>query len=280
MSSGKRISDRSNHSLTRYLREIPAYPPSNAGDQRGKGPEVDLDAGKSPEELVLSNLFFVVKLAGGYRNRGVPFEDLLNEGNIGLMHAAARYDHRRGVKFQTYAAWWIRKVLSTALEEQGATIRVPDYQRRKAARLRADDEASQEKHGHNSAGPRCDECGPAPVGIRLHRMSLHSDGDDDRGGNLLDTLADRRVRDPLHEMLTLENTAGLHQCISQLTAIEREVIEGRFGLSGNGVRTLNEVGVTLGLSRERIRQIEVKAKEKLRTYMSRASARTERSLAG
>ncbi|HEY3175279.1 MAG TPA: sigma-70 family RNA polymerase sigma factor [Candidatus Polarisedimenticolia bacterium] len=273
---GKRISDRRSHSLTRYLKEIPAYrSPSPEAADREEG-EINSDEGKNPEELILSNLFFVVKIAGEYRNRGVPFEDLLNEGNIGLMQAASRYDHSKGVRFRTYAVWWIRKSLRTALDDQGSTIRVPDYQRRKAARLKADDEADQAKHGHHAPDRRCADCGPPLQPAGLHRISLDDDRGDDRRGVLLDSLADQRAPDPIREMMNREAAAGLQQGISHLTRTEREVIERRFGLSGEEARTLKDIGAMLSLSRERIRQIEVQAKEKLRTYLSRAPARTQR----
>ena len=265
---GKRLSNSRSHSLTRYLREIPAYRSSYAGSGDNVS-ETDSDAGKNPEELILSNLGFVVKIAGGYRNRGVPFEDLLNEGNIGLIQAAFRYDHGRGVRFECYAAWWIRKMLRTALDEQGLTIRVPEYQRRKTARLMAVDEALQEKHGHHRSDPRCDQCGPAPQALRLRRLSLQTEGNDEHHGDLLDTLVDHSVPDPLRDMMNREDTAGLRQSLTRLSGIEREVIERRFGLDGEEAGTLKEVGAVLGLSRERIRQIEEKAKEKLRSNLRR-----------
>ena len=264
--------DRGNGSLKRYLREIPEYTPTSD--------EVDPDAGKNADELILTNLQYVVRIAGGFRNRGVPFEDLLNEGNIGLIQAASRFDHGRGVRFSCYAAWWIRKLLRSALDEQGSTIRVPEYQRRKAAQLRSKDEAVRKKHGHTTGEPSCPDCSPQREAVRLHRLSLHSEGNDDMSGNLLDKISMQRSSDPLRELVARESRAGLRRGLEQLTPVEKAVIEGRFGLRGEKTRTLKELGASLGVSRERVRQIEVKAKEKLRTYMVRESGETPRTQSG
>jgi len=215
------------------------------------------EAARSPEQLVLSNLRFVVRIAREFKDRGVPFEDLLNEGNIGLIHAASRYDPGRGVRFTSYAAWWIRKSMRVALDEQASTIRVPEYQRRKAAKLRADGGSA----GAVAAG------GPHQP-PRLQLVSLDDTGANNGHGPLGETLKDQRALDPIRQIIHQEMRAGLSRGLARLSRTERRVIEGRFGLEDEVRLTLQEIGSVLGLSRERVRQIEVAARHKLRDYLT------------
>jgi RNA polymerase primary sigma factor len=117
-----------NPSLSRYFSEIRNYPILSKEQEMGLGKRIRKGQARPRNELVESNLSFVVKVASEYRNLGIPFEDLLNEGNIGLIEAAHRYDPNKGTKFITYAIWWIRKSILKALSEQSNMVRVPNYQ--------------------------------------------------------------------------------------------------------------------------------------------------------
>ncbi len=200
-------------------------------------------------DLMMSSLGFVVKIAREYQHRGMPLEDLINEGNIGLIQASYRFDEERGVKFITYASWWVRKSILRALAEQ-PMVRVPDYQVRKA-RLGA---------------PR----GTAdPVVPRVTTVSLdapHGEG----YACLVDTLIDSNARSAEAALLRREAAANLRCSLACLNNTERLVISYRFELGGDRALTLREVGDLLRLSRERIRQIEISALAKLRAAFHHA----------
>ncbi|MCZ6600738.1 MAG: sigma-70 family RNA polymerase sigma factor, partial [Acidobacteria bacterium] len=133
-------SDR-NPTLSRYFSEIRNYPILTREEEMGLGKRIEKGHRQPRNKLVESNLSFVVKVASEYRHLGIPFEDLLNEGNIGLIEAAHRYDHRKGTKFITYAIWWIRKSILKALSEQSNLVRVPNYQMKKVRAVRNTEKA-------------------------------------------------------------------------------------------------------------------------------------------
>src|SRR5262245_1037378 len=218
--------------ISLYLSEIHGLPRLTREQEISLGERAAAGDRESLDELVLSNLRFVVQIATEYINRGLPLDDMINEGNIGLVRAAARYDHRKGVKFITYATWWIRKTILKALEDHESTVRVPAYQRAK--------------------------------GFHPRIISL----DDHRPGwdevRLSDDLADEHRLSPEQEILVAEEVACVRARYSFLTEKERVVIMGRSGLPDGAVQTLDEIGERLGLSRERVRQIEMAARRKLR----------------
>lgn len=256
--------------LSRYLSEISQYRVLSKEEEVALAKKVRSGA-RSVNRLVESNLSFVVKIANEYRTMGLAFEDLLNEGNIGLIEAAQRYDHRRGTKFITYAIWWIRKAILKALAEQATLVRVPNYQLKKVREIR-----EMERNLSRSLGrrPRRDEISAkmrSPVAkldeilqIKMREVSLDEKVGEDRETPISDYLVDVTSVNPEDEFIRNEGTELIRTALFTLTDQEKTVVANRFGLKGRRLMTLKEIGEQMGLSRERIRQIECQAKRKLR----------------
>jgi RNA polymerase primary sigma factor len=197
--------------------------------------------------LVTANLGFVVSIAKEYRNRGIAFEDLINEGNVGLVEAARRFDPARGTKFITYASWWVRKSILRALAEQPRLVRVSSY------RL---------KRNRGAAEP-----------VRTTTVSF--DHPVDRDGRPLGERLVAEVPSAEHELLREESVSHVRAALGALSEQERRVVALRFGLDGAQGISLQEAGERLRLSRERIRQVEARALERLgRVVRKRQHART------
>ena len=259
-------------SLARYLSDIGAYSILSkeqemeiARNARLRGTPGELN------RLVESNLSFVVKIANEYRNLGLPFEDLLNEGNIGLIEAAQRYDHCKGTKFITYAIWWIRKSILKALSEQSSIVRVPNYQLKKVRKVRDTEQSLARSLGRrpdkdelsrelDSTISKIDEI----LQIKLREVSMDEKVGKEKDVPLSDYLVDDHSVNPEDELLKIESETLVRTALDSLTEQEHAVIINRFGLAGGRSFTLKEIGQSMGLSRERIRQIEAQAKKKLR----------------
>lgn len=188
------------------------------------------------EALVASHMPFVVHVAKEFRGRGVAMEDLVSEGSIGLLKAVRRFDPGAGTRFMTYASFWIRKGILQALHDQTRNVRVPRYAR---------------------------EQGFEP------QREIHLDATVPGAGRLTvaDRLADRRRKPACDVMIHHQESLRLRALIEELSPREKRVLSARFGLEGDTVRTLGEIGASMGLSRERVRQIESGALQRLRKQM-------------
>lgn len=242
-------SPRARSALARYMAEIGAYPLLSREEEAAV-------ARQGRDALVLSNLRFVVKIAAGYCGRGLSLEDLINEGNLGLIQAAQRFDPARGVKFITYAAYWIRKALCQALSQQSSPVRLPRYQLLKSRRRK-------EEKGPDKGIDR------PPLVV----TSLDEPASPGGEGTQADFLSDDSVEDPEEAAVRLDLLSKVGALLDLLDEREKAVIVGRFGLSGSEGRTLKQVGEAFGLSRERIRQIEREVRWKLRDRLESAPRR-------
>jgi RNA polymerase primary sigma factor len=223
------------------------------------------------QELVAANLRLVVAVAKTYRDRGLPFPDLIQEGNRGLMRAADKYDYRLGFKFSTYATWWVRQGITRALAEQARTVRVPGHWLgllREVNRVQAAFTATH--HRKPTAEEIAGELGVSPAEVRpmltasrplLSLDDSHGDGDDER---LHNGLPDREAAVPAEEVDRQLLKERIAELLGGLLPRDREVLELRFGLRDGNPRTLDEVAQKFGLTRERIRQIEARGLQKLR----------------
>jgi RNA polymerase primary sigma factor len=227
------------------------------------------DAAK--RQLAAGNLRLVISIAKRYRNRGLSFLDLIQEGNSGLMRAVDKFEHARGFKFSTYATWWIRQAITRAIADQSRTIRVPVHMTDTINRLRNLTRDFLQDHGREPTVEELAELAGLPVEeaecvTRMARrpISLDQPFGDSEEGTVGEFVGDRREEDPLRDLNRQALRSSIGRALEGLTYREREIIRLRFGLADGYAYTLEEVGSIFEVTRERVRQIEAKAVEKLR----------------
>ncbi len=226
---------------------------------------------ESLDDLIHSNLSFVVKVAGEYRGLGLPFEDLLNEGNVGLIEAAYRFDATRGTKFVTYAVWWIRRAILRALAEHTRVVRLPEYQRKEIRRVREAEQTLGIELGRRPDSTEISERLSRSVESverlmqsQLRELWIDAPIGHDRDRRLSDSLPDRVLPSPEDVVIREQALRLVNRALDALTPREREILRLRFGLDGSKGQSLSKVGKRLGLSGERVRQIETEAIDRLR----------------
>jgi len=262
--------------LSRYFAEIREYPLLTKEEEMTLARDVRAGKREALNELIESNLSFVVKVASEYRNLGLPFEDLLNEGNIGLIEAAHRYDAGKGTKFITYAIWWIRKSILKALSEHSNLVRVPNYQMKKVREIRDAEASLRRTLGRAPEREEISERLSRSVSkieqvlqFNVREMSLDDKVGKDRDKPIADYLVDGSSTSPEDDLIHRESNSLVGVAMAHLTEQERVVIAYRFGLAGGPPLTLKEIGEKMGISRERVRQIECQAKSRLRKIFAR-----------
>ncbi|MEK7507040.1 MAG: sigma-70 family RNA polymerase sigma factor [Patescibacteria group bacterium] len=269
--------DSSSDSVQMYLREIGNYPLISGEEEAELAKKIEKGDEAARQKLMLSNLRLVVSIAKKYigRSPNLTLLDLIQEGNIGLSRAVEKFDYTRGFKFSTYATWWIRQAITRALADQARTIRIPVHMvetinKYQQVVRRLVQDLGREPLPEETAA----EMG-VPVEKIRHIMKISQDtvpletpvgGDDDDGSILADFVADE-------DSVTPDTLAGrrilrdhLNEIINELSPREQKILEMRFGLKDGVTHTLEEVGKVFGVTRERIRQIEAKALDKIRQH--------------
>jgi RNA polymerase primary sigma factor len=265
-------------SLDQYLREISQYPLITRDDEVALAQGIRRGEGEALDKLVRSNLRFVVSVAKKYQNQGVSLSDLINEGNLGLIRAAHKFDETKGIKFISYAVWWIRQAILQALAEQSRIVRVPLNRAGTLHRIGKRSSALLQELGRE---PTVEEIAEGmdiseeevakTLSISQAHLSLDAPLTPGEDNKLLDYLPDTNRPGPDDEIFEHALTESIEGVLGTLKDREAKILRLYFGLDGQDPKTLEEIGTELGITRERVRQIKEKALARLR-HVSRARA--------
>jgi RNA polymerase primary sigma factor len=264
------VSEVSTDSLQLFLKDIGKVPLLTAAQEVELSKRIERGDHRAKQQMVEANLRLVVSIAKNYRNQGLPFLDLIQEGTIGLVRAAEKFDYRKGFKFSTYATWWIRQAVARALADKARTIRMPVHvveklnkigrvERKLLAELGHDptaDEIARELEIDREEVEQIRRSAQAPI-------SLEKPVGDEEESEFGHFLADQSASAPDEAAETTLRKETLKRILCALSPRERRVLELRYGLDGQHPRTLDEVGRTFNVTRERVRQIENQSLKKL-----------------
>lgn len=254
-------------------------------DEKGVLQAITKEGKTSRERLTISNLRLVVSIAKRYMNRGLSFLDLIQEGNMGLMKAVEKFDYTRGFKFSTYATWWIRQAITRAIADQSRTIRVPVHMIETVRELKRIKREFIQAHG---AAPTLEDLA-AVTGMSVDKIkkvesvsqytaSLERPIGDEEEDTLGDFIEDPASPSPTKETFRMFLKEQLNRALDQLDEREREILKLRYGLDDDHPRTLKDVSLKFNITRERVRQIEIKAIEKLKHPSRRGELKRFREL--
>ena len=269
-------------SLNIYLRQISTVPLLTVEEEIQLAAKISKGDAKARETMITANLRLVVKIAKEYSNIGLSLLDLINEGNIGLMKAVERFDPTKGGKLSTYASWWIKQSIKRALANQSKTIRLPVHMVDRVTQIRRCSLQLAEKLGRE---PTDDELA-AEMNLPVARItllksvsrkpaSLDSPLGDEDGATLGEIVPDEKSSNPYETLQSKSLVGDVNRVLSQLEPREADIIRLRFGLEGLDPLTLEEVGEKIGVTRERVRQLQEQALRQLRKNM--ASMEKQRS---
>ena len=263
-------------SLDQYLREISAYPLIDREAEADLARRIRAGDPQALDKLVRSNLRFVVSVAKRYQNQGVSLADLINEGNIGLMRAAQKFDETKGIKFISYAVWWIRQAILQALAEQSRIVRVPLSRAGTLHRIGKRSSSLTQELGRE---PTVEEIAEElelseeeikhTLAMAQTHLSLDAPLVPGEDGQLLDYVSDQFAPGPDEELYTEALTRSIEEALSTLSEREAKVLRLYFGLGETEPLTLEQIGERFGITRERVRQIKERALARLR-HQSRA----------
>jgi len=265
------LTDISSDSIQMYLREIGKVPLLKGDEETKLAKRKEKGDMEAKKKLVEANLRLVVSIAKKFTGRSLSLLDLIQEGNIGLFRAVEKFDYRKGYKFSTYATWWIRQAITRALADQSRTIRIPVHMvetinRFQQAERRLIQDLGREPLPEEIASEMGEELGKVRHIIKISQETVSletSVGEDDEDSTLGDFIEDEKTITPDRVAALQLLKDHVQEIISNLTPREQKILEMRFGLTDGVAHTLEEVGQEFGVTRERIRQIEAKALEKI-----------------
>jgi RNA polymerase nonessential primary-like sigma factor len=272
------------NTLQSYLRDIRRAPLLTPEEEHATASRARAGDFAARQRMIERNLRLVVSIAKHYLGRGLPLSDLIEEGNLGLMHATAKFEPERGFRFSTYASWWIRQSIERAILHQARLIRLPVHVVREVNQVLRTRRVLEAGDARAAAGDR--PVRPEELAAALHRpvrevaellrlaehpssLDAPIDRGDGAGESVLETVADEQAGDPIGSTLSHELQQLLASGLAALNEREREIVAGRFGLADREPETLESLDERLGLTRERIRQIQQEALLKLRRAMAR-----------
>ena len=258
-------------SIKAYLKDVRPIPLLTAQEEIDLAKRIQKGDKKARDQMIRSNLRLVISIAKRYSNHGVPLSDLIEEGNIGLMKSVDKFDPNRGFRFSTYAAWWIKQGISRAIIDQGKMIRVPVYMNEEILKYK---KAIEEMTHKLKRKPRMGEIAKklqVPVdkikeleGSIAKMSSLDAPIGEDGDGQVKDIIEDESMAAPDEQLEVFFNKERARMILNSLSERERKIIEMRFGLGDGELYTLAEIAEKLGVSRERVRQLEEATIKKLR----------------
>lgn len=256
--------------LETYLREINETALLSAEEEKELSYRIIDGEKEARDQMVRANLRLVVNIARAYTGKGLPLQDLIEEGNLGLLRAVEGFDPEMNTRFSTYASYWIKQSIKRALINSGKTIRIPAYMVELLTKWRR---ATAQLEDHLGRPPTQEEVAKelglnkkklsiVRKAIQLYNSTPQTD-DDDGGWSMGDMVADMRLKGPEDELLDHDNLKHVFRMLEQMDVREATILRMRFGLDDSEPKTLKEIGETLGLTRERVRQIEAEALRRL-----------------
>ncbi|MFI5230001.1 MAG: RNA polymerase sigma factor RpoD/SigA [Gemmatimonadales bacterium] len=266
------------NSLSAYLNEIRQYPLLTRAEEAELAHRIRARDSQALDRLVCANLRFVVSIAKRYQHHGVPLSDLINEGNLGLIRAGEKFDDAHGVKFISYAVWWVRQAIVQAIADHGHAVRIPVGRAGELYRVNRRANALRHELGREptrrdllEAGLVGPADGDSPLPALRPDLSLDAAPNSDGNGALLDFMPDESAEAPDQAVAEHNLSDSLAAALAQLGPRELRVIRLHFGLDDGEPMTLDAIGSLFGVTRERVRQIKDRALSKLRRSSSRAA---------
>jgi RNA polymerase primary sigma factor len=263
-------------SIRTYLKDIKAIPLLTAEQEIQLAKKIQKGDQHAKQQMILSNLRLVINIAKRYSHLGVPLMDLIEEGNLGLMKAVLKYNPRKGFRFSTYGAWWIRQYITRAIANQGKTVRIPVYMTELLSKFKRITEELTQKLGRKPTVTELARKMQLPT-ERVERLqelvtsaqttSLETPVGNEGETEMIDLLEDESATDPQEDIQRFLQHERIEALLSRMSDRERRVLVLRYGLEDSISRTLGETAKFFGITRERVRQIEVAAMGKLRAMI-------------